>query len=240
MSTGPSMLLQPDEDRSEDTGTFISRSAAQHWAEVQAAAAHPHRTPRLLDRIRDRFRGHGEVPSVPAEEDGGDEEGEFTGIVDSYRPEPLPFRTSALARARSVDEPRETRADMPTQAIPAADLADDLITDVPPEPRRFVPPPASAVPWAIWDTPLNREPMQSLACHVASELTDLPLFRATLAASAANARECLFGCRIDEDSWGERMVSAGVTMLTVWDLWVVRMLDALPPAAVEARQEAAA
>jgi hypothetical protein len=92
----------------------------------------------------------------------------------------------------------------------------------------------------MWDTEANREPMQpqAWANHVAEELTCLPLFRETVAASAAYARTCLFGCRIDEDSWGERMVSAGVNILTAEDLPIVRML--MTQAAPEARQEAAA
>jgi hypothetical protein len=235
------MLLQPGEDRTEDAGTYISRSAAQHWAEVQAAAAHQHRAPRLADRIRSLFRGHGEVPSGPAEGDGSDEEGEFTGIVNSYRPEPLPFRTPVLNRPQPAPEVAHENYDPErTQAVSPVDLADDLPADEPPSVRPYAPPEARAIPWGTWDTdpgPLLPQPVLALA----ADLTELPDFREAMSRSTRNqASQCLCGDGIAGQTWGERMMREGIHMLSVWDLPVVRMLDALPPAAIEARQERAA
>jgi hypothetical protein len=79
------------------------------------------------------------------------------------------------------------------------------------------------------------------ARHVADELTHLPAFREALARSTRNhAGECLCGDEMSGATWGERMVRAGVHMLTVSDLPVIRMLAATAPAVPQAQGEAAA
>lgn len=97
-----------------------------------------------------------------------------------------------------------------------------------------------ALEWGPWDSaPGQMRPSPVLI--LAADLTELPAFREAMAMRTRNrATECLCGDELAGQTWGERVMREGIHMLSVWDLPVVRMLAALPPAAVEVRQERAA
>jgi hypothetical protein len=131
--------------------------------------------------------------------------GEFTGIIRAYEDEAEPISEEDFARP-ATGATREVEA---AERIVAgrADLA-----------RPYAPPAISAIPWGMWDA--DRAPMRpSPVLILAADLTELPAFRGALAVSTASARECLFGCRIDGGTWGERMVCAGTRLLAPQRLW---------------------
>jgi hypothetical protein len=239
--TGPQMLIASDEGHSDDTGTFIARTAARREAEV-AEAIHQHRAPSLVQRVRGLFRGHADVPDAP----DADGPGAFTAAIADWKspvPRGLNVKDRSPLYTYDTDVAQADQVDVPTSGFVPQDVPEGVVHYDSVEPARpFTPPAISAIPWAAWDTPANREPMRTpFARHVADELTHLPAFREALARSTRNhAGECLCGDEMAGPTWGERMVRAGVHMLTVSDLPVIRMLAATAPAVPETQREAAA
>lgn len=224
-----------DLDGDYSTGAYIAVAIVQDEAEAEHllaahshAKARPSRRPRWLRLPRKAAS----APAAPAELpltasrllDMADisEPGEFTREVNRWQ-SPVTGE-GVLERPAPAPEAAPEDADPePTQAIAPAELPDDLITDAPPTPRPFAPPvmsctppPVADSPWGPWDErPGRPEPMQRYIPDLIPDLTELPFFRATLAASAAIARRSLFGCQVGEDTWGGRVVSAGIGLYSV-------------------------
>jgi hypothetical protein len=253
--TGPQTLLPPVGDDGDPDVTHIDLAEAVYRHTViapaiasltaPAPAAHQHRTPGLVTRIRGLFRGHDEVPAPPSLL-LADRPGEFTAAIAAHK-SPVPQSLNVMDRAPVYRYDSEVaqadQEDIPTSGFVPQDMPEGVVHYDSVEPARpFTPPAISAIPWAAWDTPANREPMRTpFARHVADELTHLPAFREALAMSTRNhAGQCLCGDEISGEEWGERMVRQGVHMLSVWDLSVIRMLAATAPAVPAAQRERAA
>jgi hypothetical protein len=255
--TGPQSTLLAAQGDGDDLQGYITRTAASRTAWI---AAHQHRAPRFGDRLRGLFRGHAEVPDAP---DDGEAPltasrlldladisgpGDFTQAVAAYeqaraKAGPGPFAGSVLDRP-APEVAHEPYDPEPTMAVSPVELADDLAADEPHDPRPYAPEAISSLPWWPGDAPgwQAREPMRpSPVLILAADLAELPAFREAMAMRTRNqAAECLCGSEMAGQSWGERMMREGIHMLSVWDLWVVRMLSEMPPAAIEAEQGRAA
>jgi hypothetical protein len=126
------------------------------------------------------------------------------------------------------------------QAADPAATAGSADLDAAPELQQSTPP--AAVSWEEWDTPENREPMvPAYVPDIPADLTENPGFREALRMHTRDsARQCRCGCRVDGDTWGERMVRSAIHVLRS-DTAAVAFVpwpDEAPPDATEAGIEA--
>ena len=212
--TGPQTLPAPVAgDGEPDTGTYIAASIERDETRAKdLISAHQHRAPRFA-WFRGIFQGNGGTPAPPdAGEPDADEPGEFTQAVNAH-PDQGPWTSGVLERPVPEVAPEDADPE-PTAAWQPEEVPHDIITD-PSWVRHVTAPVASAVPAPVdWDTQAS-QPVRYVP-GLAADLRDNPAFRETLSRRTRDgARECLCGCRIGGQAWGERMVSAGLHLFSL-------------------------